>query len=496
MSLEMLITLIILAIAIVLFITEWVRLDVVALGVVVALVISGVLTIEQGLAGFASKPVISIAALFIVGGAVFHTGLANRIGQRILQVAGTDEKRLLVIMMVSVAVLSGFISSTGVVALMLPAVLSLASSTRIAPSRLFIPLAYSALLGGMSTLIGTPPNVIASDALVSAGYEALSFFSFSLAGVIFLAAGVIYMLVLGPRLLPDRRNKNASQASASPAELFDIYRLPDNLFRLRVPAHSGLVGKRIDESHLTTDYGIIIVRINHAAIHANSGSLLTVRTPAAHRITEQPAGDLIIKADDILIVRGEGSDLGSAAAYWSLSIMSTNPIQHEDIISNEAGIAEVIIRPRSGLVGRTILDIRFNSVYHLMVLELRRPGIDEPMDIKTTTLKFGDTLLVQGAWRDIFALKRLRHDFIVMGEPEAAAAGAFSRVEKAPLALLILGGMVALIAFNILELTTAALLAALLMVVLGCLTMDDAYASIDWKSIVLIAGMLPMSTAL
>lgn len=483
---DMLITLAILGVAILLFVTEWVRVDVVALGVVVSLVIFDVITIDQGIAGFSNKAVISIAALFVVGGAVFHTGLAQMIGAQVMRIAGTNERRLLIVLMLSVAGLSAFISSTGVVALLLPAVVNLANRTEIPTSRLLIPVSFSALLGGTATLIGTPPNLIASEALITGGYPGLGFFDFSLPAVLLIGVGVAYMSILGPRLLPTRVQKNLIEKVETPEELFDLHELPRTLFRLAIPAESALVGKAIQATRLRRDYGLTIVRI----VRPNPQTERRV-------LISHPEPSTLCLAGDEIIVQGDADKVHEAAAHWNLIDMPDAPVQREDIITKGMGIAEVLLRPRSSYNGKTINEIGFGHDYHVTVLGVKRPGGDtiDP-NHHDSPIKTGDMILVQGSWEDIFALKKRRNDFIVMGESEAAQIGAFARFSHAPIAMVVMVGMVAVIALNVLDLTTASLLAGLLMVVSGCLTMDEAYKAIDWKSLVLIAGMLPMSTAL
>lgn len=488
---DMLLTLGILAVAIVFFVTEWLRVDVVAIGVVLALTLTEIITVQEGIAGFSSKAVISIGALFIVGGAVFHTGLANVLAAQIIRIAGENENRLLLVLMLSVATLSAFISSTGVVALMLPAMVSLSTRLKIAPSRLLIPVSYSALLGGTATLIGTPPNVIASDTLVAGGNEPLGFFTFAPPGMILIAIGVVYMIFFGKKVLPNRHATSLTQSVETPLELFDIHKLPDRLFRLRVPAASALVGMAIKDAHFRSTHDLTVVRVLHDITTNGNGN----RIPSRRDVVTNVNANTLLHADDILIIQGDGDDVQAAATQWNMEFL-TAPIEQKDMITGEIGIAEVILRPRSELIGKTLRDVKFRGVYRLNVLAIQRPGGEAPEDVKDTVLKFGDMLIVQGAWDDIFALKRQRHDFIVMGESEAAQMGAFSRTNRAPYALAVLAGMVVLIAANIMELTTASLLAGLLMVLLGCLTMDEAYQAIDWKSLILIAGMLPMSTAL
>ena len=495
MTPEMTITLVILTAAIILFVTEWLRVDVVALLVLLALVLTGVLTTEEAVAGFSSTAVLSIGFLFVVGGAVFQTGLAATIGEHILRIAGTSERRLLVVLMVAVALLSGLISSTGVVALMLPAVVSLASHARIPVSRLLMPLSFSALLGGATTLIGTPPNIIASDALKAAGYAPFEFFSFTPMGLAFIVTGVVLMLLVGHKLLPQRKVDNLIQRMETPEELFSLYELPRNLFRLRVRKKSPLAGNALGEI-LREERRMNIVSVNRVS-RTRPVDALTVRfNGERYETLSHPTLDTVLQPDDVLIANGNLTEITQAAARWNLAVMSNRPVIEGDVITNELGIAEVLLRPRSSILGQTLPEVRFGSVHNVTVLNIRRPGHDAPLDLKTTPLKFGDMLLVQGKWKDIFALKSLRHDFIVMGEPEAAQMGAFSRPERAPFALIILLGMVVALVLNLMTLTVAAMVAAVAVVLSGCLTMDEAYESVDWKSLILIAGMLPMSTAL
>ena len=307
MSLDAIITLAILVMAIVFFLTEWLRVDVVALGVVVALMLSEVLTPSEALAGFSNSAVLTITALFIVGGSVMQTGLAAVIGQRILQIAGEDETRLTVVIMLAVALLSGFMSDTGTVAVLLPAILTLAASAKVSPSRLLIPLSYGSLLGGSMTLIGTPPNIIVNGLLRDEGLERFGFFSFTPMGVIMLVAGLVFMLTIGRRILPDHRPDERNLPVTSPHELLDIYRLPDDVFRLRVMSQSPLCGLTLAEAALrhTADLSVLeIQRHPDAQVWLKMGGVSLQHDRAE---TIQPTGSTIIEGNDVLLVQGDQS---------------------------------------------------------------------------------------------------------------------------------------------------------------------------------------------
>jgi di/tricarboxylate transporter len=496
MTLDMGYALLILFIAIVLFVTEWLRVDIVALAVVVGLMLTGLLTTQEALSGFSNAAVLTIAALFVVGGGVLRTGLAGLIGQRILAVAGSSETRLVVVIMLAVALLSGVMSDTGTVAVLLPAIISLARSVEINPSRLLIPLSFGALLGGASTLIGTPPNIIVSDLLRKEGLTPFRFFDYTPIGLLLIASGILFMLFIGRRLLPEHEPRQDLQWVENPKELIARYQLPDNLFRLRVRRSSGLVGHTVAGSRLRQDFRLTVLEILRPA---EPRSLLQVGDQrlllqAAGLESMRPEPDTSWQVDDLLIVQGAGNDVAHAAAFWNLGVQPALAEDEQSLISQEAGLAEVLLPPRSTLVGKTLVETRFGTSYKLTVLGINRPGATEKLDLKETPLRFGDILLVQGPWQDILALRDHHREFVVMGQPEAMV-GAPNR-PKAPLALLVLMGMLILILTNVVPIAAASMLAALAMVLTGCLTMDEAYEAIDWKSVVLVAGMLPMSLAL
>ncbi|HSM58704.1 MAG TPA: SLC13 family permease [Candidatus Sulfomarinibacteraceae bacterium] len=498
MTLDMWLAVGILVAAVVLFISEKLRVDVVALGVVVTLMITGLLTTEEALAGFSSTAVLTIGALFIVGGGVMNTGLAGTIGRRILAIAGHGESRLIVVLMAAVALLSGVMSDTGTVAVLLPAAIVLARNANISPSRLLIPLSFGSLLGGASTLIGTPPNIIVRDALVAGGYEPFSFFTFTPMGIILTASGILFMALVGRHLLPDRRPHVDAQRLPTPKELVEEYRLPDQLLRLRVRRGSDMIGKTVVETDLGREFSVVVLQILRPSEPRPSfqfaRSLSQAMGGQVQETAELSNGDTVVQLDDVLIVKGDPDDVAHAAAHWNLGVQPAAAKDERALIDREVGVAEVVLPRRSRLVGKTLADERFGSTYKLTVLNIQRPGVHEALDLSSTKLAFGDILLVQGPWEQIAALKERRRDFVVVGQPETMIEA--PRKEKANLALLILAGMIAAMIAGVASLTAVAMVAGLAMVLSGCLTMDEAYEFIDWRSLFLIAGMIPLSTAL
>lgn len=490
-------TLIVIAIliaALVLFVTEWVRVDVVAFGVVVALALTGVLTPEQAFAGFSNPAVLTIAALFIIGGAVLNSGLAGALGRRLLQVAGGGEARLIAVLMIAVALLSSFMSDTGTVAVLLPAVIAVARSARIAPSKLLIPLSFGALLGGSITQIGTPPNIIVSDLLVESNLEPFGFFSFTPMGLTLFILGLLFMLLVGRRLLPVNDTTIESQRVETPEELVDLYRLPEGLFRLRVRRASALAGKTLAEANLRSEFNVNVLEIRRIEDDSGDDSTRFPTLLGNERARLTPDPGIAFQVDDLLIVKGDAQEITQLSAHWNLGVQPAQTSDEAALLNEEVGVAEVLLPPRSSLVGKTLVELRFGSRYGLSVLGIQRPDQKADLDLKRTRLQFGDILLVQGPWRAILALREQRRDFVVMGQPEGVHRGV--RRRSAIMVSIILAGMLFMMITNLLPLATASWLAALALVLSGTIDMDDAYQAIDWRSVVLIAGMLPMSTAL
>ncbi len=496
MTLDMWLTLAILAFAILFFVTEWLRVDVVALIVVVALMMSGVLTAQQAIAGFSNPVVITIASLFVIGGGILQTGLAEAIGNRVLKIAGGHPTRLMVMIMIAVSLLSAFMSDTGTVAVLLPAVMALAAGARISPSRLLIPLSFGSLLGGAATLIGTPPNLIVSDLLRQHGYPPFRFFDYTPIGLALIAAGILFMLLFGRRLLPDRSPVQEVQRIETLSDLVNRYRLPHNLFRLRVRGASRLVGKTIAEAAFGRDFHVNIIELRRQPearplIGLGDGFLVWKAGKARGM---KPSVETTFQPEDVIIVQGEPANVAHLAASWDLGVQPANAEDEQALMNQEVGLAEVILPQESRLIGKTLVELHFGSAYRLSVLDIQRPGHAQKLSLKETPLRFGDTLLVQGSWENILALRKQRRDFVVIGEPERKL-GEVKR-SRAPLAALILVGMLVAMVGEFVPLATASMAGALLMILSGCVKIDEAYGFIDWKSIVLVAGMLPMSTAL
>jgi di/tricarboxylate transporter len=468
--------LVILGISIALFITDWLRVDIVALLVLLSLVLAGLITPAEAFEGFSSPAVITVWAIFIVSGGLFYTGVANMLGDRLFKFAGNRPGRLVALLMTTVGLLSGVMNNVGATAVLMPAAVSVSRKARISASQLLIPLAFGSLLGGMSTLIGTPPNILVSDALRMAGYEPFSLLDFAPVGLVALLLGVPVVVLVGRRLLPVRSQAERLATVAGPdADLVDLYNLDERLFRARVPASSPLIGLKLAESGLRQDFELSVI-----GLERHSKTILA------------PPRDTVLERGDVLLIEGMVDNLVWAETAGHLDVQPEVSVDDRDLQSEMVGIAEVLLSPHSRLAGETLSDIHFREKFNVSVLAILRDGRPRRTGLVDLPLRFGDTLLVQGPRQNIRVLQR-ESDFVVLGDIAAPPA---IRARKAPLAVGLLLVMLVPVIAGWLPITASALLAGILMVITGCLTMDEAYQSIEWKAVFLVAGTLPLGIAM
>jgi di/tricarboxylate transporter len=466
----------ILGISIVLFITDWLRVDIVALLVLLSLVLAGLITPAEAFEGFSSPAVITVWAVFIVSGGLFYTGVANMLGDRLFKFAGNSSNRLVALLMTTVGLLSGVMNNVGGTAVLMPAAVSMSRKARISASQLLIPLAFGSLLGGMITLIGTPVNILVSDALRMAGYESFSLLDFAPMGLSALVLGVLFVALVGRRLLPDRSPAERLATVAGPdADLVDFYNLDERLFRARVPAGSPLIGLKLADSGLRQDFELSVI-----GLERHGKAILA------------PPRDTVLERGDVLLIEGMVDNLLWAETGGHLDVQPEVSVHDKDLQSEVVGIAEVLLSPHSRLAGETLSDIHFREKFNVSVLAILRDARPRRTGLVDLPLRFGDTLLVQGPRQSIRVLQR-EPDFVVLGDIKAPPA---IRVRKAPVAVGLLLVMLVPVIVGWLPITASALLAGILMVITGCLTMDEAYQSIEWKAVFLVAGTLPLGIAM
>ena len=492
----MLITIIILAISAIFFVSGKIRSDLVALCALVALLLCHILTPEEALSGFSSSVVIMMIGLFVVGGAIFQTGLAKIISSRILKLAGKSETRLFLLVILATAAIGAFVSNTGTVALMLPIVVSLAMSAGMNPSRLLMPLAFASSMGGMMTLIGTPPNLVIQDTLTAAGYEPLSFFSFLPVGLVCLLVGIIVLMPLSKLFLSGRKKReDDAKSGKSLKQLVNEYGLSHNLFRLLVTETSKLAGSTVIELDIRRKYGLNILEIRRGDLSRHR-FLKTIAQKLA-------SPDAVLQANDILYVTGDFNRVKEFADEYAVSILDGHATEETNRNENsldfyDIGIAEIVLMPTSLLINRTVKEIGFRDKYNVNVLGIRRQRDYLLRDLGDKRVHSGDVLLVQGTWNNIARLGRDGTDWVVLGQPLAEAAKV-TLDYKAPVAAAIMLLMIVMMVFDFIPVApvTSVMIAGILMVLTGCFrNVEAAYKTINWESVVLIAAMLPMSLAL
>ncbi len=484
MNTELAVVLVLLSAAIAMFAIGRPRMDAVALIVLTVLPFTGAITMGEALAGFSDSNIVLIAALFVIGDGLVRTGVARRLGDWLTATAGRSESRLIALLMVVVCGLGAMMSSTAVTAIFIPVALRIARITGTPPSRLMMPLSSAALISGMTTLVATAPNLVINSELIhhleqqgQTGATGFHFFSFTPFGVPILAVGIVYMLI-ARRWLPARSDPQATALGRpSLANWVEEYKLANREQRVRVTFASPLVGKTLEELRLRDQSGASIVAIER------DGILL------------QPTAKSLLRAGDILLVDlfAPGADAATLRQLYALEPLPLSGVYFTDR-SQEIGMVEVIIPADSELVGKTVAEARFRDRSGLTVIGLRRGTAAHEQGLQNEKLKLGDTLLLIGPWRAIQNVASGR-ELVVLNLP-AELNEVLPVAGKAPHAIFCMALVIVLMVSGIVPNVQAALIGCLLMGALGCVSLESAYRSIDWKTIVLIVGMLPFSTAL
>jgi len=462
---EIALTLSIILVALILFATEKLRVDLVALLVLIAVSIAGLVSKEEVFLGFANSAVITIWAVYIVSGGLFKTGVADKLGSAILRLAGTSEVRLITVIMLTCGIMSAFMNNVGAVAILMPAVINISKKTDIPVSKLLIPLAFSSLLGGKMTLIGTPANILAQGILVAENLPSFGFFEITPMGILVLSTGIVYMVLVGRHFLPVR------ETATDP---FSSSQLREYISDVQITPQSPLNGKNLYESGLGADHDLTVISI------IRDGKPLV----GLHR-------DVTIQENDHLILEGSAQNLLAAQDDLKFNIDTDHDFEISDLDTEQSYIFEATLAPRSTMVGRTLSKVNFRDSFGLTTLAIWRQGEVITEHLRDVILRFGDSLLLQGPPGRVRALQN-GNEFLVLEPVEYER----NRSRKAPLAAGIMILVILLAILTDLGIAVAMLIGAVSMVVTGCLTMDEAYESIDWRTVFLVGGMLSLGFAM
>lgn len=463
---------ILLGVVVGLFVWNRLPVEIVAVGAALTLAALGIITFEQSLAGFGDSTVVFIASLFVVSEAIDSAGVTTWAGQQMVARARGSRTRLVVLMMLVVAALTAIITVNGAVAALIPMVVVVALRQGIAPSKMLIPLAFGAHAGSQLVLTGTPIHILVSDAARDAGEAGFGFFDFSLVGVPLVAGSVLLVVWLGPKLLPDRRSSSIPPDLSDHARtLIEQYSLSDWVDRFTVRPDSDLIGATLDDLSVTLGEDVRIVG-------AQRGQGILDRT--------EP-----LEAGDLVTLRGEDEDLDAFAVEHGLTRKPS--ATGGTLINASVGVVEAVVPPRSELIGTPVFPGMYSSSGDFVLLGVHRQGTD--LDHDVITLEAGDTMLLQGTWGALDRTESSERSVIVVDSPGQLRRQAIPMGRHSVRALVVLGVMIALLATNAVPPAVATLAAAGAMILTGVVGINQAYRSVSWTTVVLVAGMIPISTA-
>ena len=465
MTTQIALLLAIIGVSLVLFSLERLPTDVIALGVLLTLIITGLLPAEQAFRGFGSDTVMMMLGLLVLTSALVRTGVVDIVGRAILRRTGDSPGRLQAAVMLGAASLSALMSNTAATALFVPITLSLGRRARTGASRLLMPLAFASILASSVTLVSSSTNLVISGLMTQYGLPPIGMFELTLVGIPIVALGLIYMLSLGRLLLPDR---------TSARELDDEFGIRPYLTEIVILPDSPLVGKTLAQSGLGRDLDLTVLWVDRAK-----------------RRHFAPQADHRLLAGDVLLVKGQRNDILKVKDVVGIDIKADVELSHPELRTEDMRLVEAILMPRSSLIGRTLRGVRFRQRYGLQVLGINRHGKTFLRRIGQLALRTGDQLLVQGHRANIAALEE-DNTFRVLGAVEYKRPN----LKRAPLAVAIFVGALALAALNILSLPVAVLLGTLVAFVTRCIAPDEAYRAVEWRALILIGSMLAVGSAM
>lgn len=467
MTPQMALTFIILVGAVILFVTNRLPVDLVALLVLSTLIITRLVTVEEAFAGFSNPAVVTVWSVFIVGAAVQRSGVADLLATRMLQLAGNNEWRLLLVLMTTSALISSVMNNVGAVAILLPPTMAMARKLNQSPSKFLMPVAFASLLGGNLTLIGTPPNILAADLVVQFGLEPLQFFDFTPMGLAALAVGMGYMLLFGRYLLPNRDAGGSLAVS---------YPLQSYLVEVRLKDNSPLVGQTIQSIQLGKEHQLNIVQIRRGEEHIL-----------------RPLSDRVLQAGDVLLLEGALPTVMAVSQHKELQVVTDFSAEAwpDTLDTPNQHLSEIAIAPRSIYEGQTVRELEFRNRLRISVLALRHKGQTEVAHLGDVPLEVGDVLLVQGSDTQLRMLHQ-NSNLLVLTQPEWEEP----RLSHALLTIGVLVSVVAVAALGVLHIAAAMFIGAVILLLGRTMTMTQAYRAIDWRAVFLIAAMLPLGGAL
>ncbi|HHP7230906.1 MAG TPA: SLC13 family permease [Xenococcaceae cyanobacterium] len=468
---EIVLTLIVLALALISFVFEWLPVDLTAITVAIVLMLLGLVSPEEGIAGFGNSATITVMAMFILSAGVTRTGAIQVVRDLLIIWGGKNNIRQILVMGIIVGPISAFINNTAVVAIFIPIIEDWCKRQSISVSKLLMPLSFASILGGTLTLVGTSTNILASGLSQQLGYGDFQMFQFTTLGAIIFAIGLVYLAFVAPRILPNRKKPRNGSISQG-------YELDDYVTEIIVTPNSSLIGQTLKQSEIQRNFDIDVLELIHQGSHF-----------------PQPIADKIISAGDILIVRGSREVLLQIKDERYVEILPDVKFNQEnlekELNTGEEKIGEVLILSNSRLIGTTLKDLRFRQRYNATVLAIRRGQELIRERLGKVPLRFGDLLLVQGPKQSFLGLQTTR-ELLVLEQRDVENL----RIDKARIAIAICLIVIIISAFNLVPILVSALAGVVAMVLTGCLKPGEIYGAVRWDVIFLLAGLIPLGTAM
>jgi len=505
MTTEIIIVFCVIVVTAIFFVWGKIRSDIVALCSLIVLMLFGyfapegskILSVEEALSGFSNNIVVMMVCLFIVGGAIFQTGLAKKISTYLLALAGESQLKLFLLVMLVTGTIGAFVSNTGTVALMLPIIVSLANGANSDPKRFLMPLAFASSMGGMLTIIGTPPNLIISETLETNGYEPLKFFSFLPVGLITLSLGTILLWPMSKLLLSkDKDGKKKKKKEKSLVQLANEYKISNNLYRAKIEENSLFLDKKLKELDITKKYNVSVVEIKRH----NSKKSFSLSSASVPR--EIVGAETVMLEKDTIFILGDFENVQQMSEENNLHLLDLHEYDEEKMTSGKdlnfqnIGISELVIMSSAKLINKKVGDSGFRNLYNVNILGIKRHDKYIIQNVKDEKIHSGDVLLIQGEWENIAKLENEESEWVIVGKSLEKAAKV-PLDHKAPVAAAIMILMVLSMVLDLLPMVTAVMIASILMILTGCFrNVEAAYKSINWQSIFLFAAMIPLSKAM
>ena len=465
MSFEILFVFVLLAVAVILFVTDYVTFDVTAIIIMACLMVTGILTPSEGLSGFSNPATVTVAAMFILSEGMRRTGILNQAGDYFTEKMKKNLMFWFFSLLLFIAVISAFINNTAAVAIFIPVTMTIASRVGVSPSKLLMPLSFAGMFGGTATLIGTSTNILVSSIAEERGLNPIGMFDLTPMGLIFIASGFLFLFTIGIRMIPKRREEG---------DLTKEYEMQKYLTDIRINPNSTMVGSELDEEDLTRHLDLDVIRV-----FKDTGDSSAQR----NKIT--------VEAGDIFRIRGNAADIQELIGREDVSIMPSREWADQDLQHGQDAIVEAVIAPESSLENSRLGEFPFYESLGAVPLAIRQRGEVKHENLSDVELNGGDSLLLSMSSDRVKDLEE-EQAFVLISSIETR----LYRREKTPLVLAIMAGVVATAAVGLVPIVISAVIGVILMIMSGCLRTDEAYEAVNWKVIMLLAGVLPLGTAM